>query len=445
VSSSSRSLTFHFLFAISLSGVLGCSGGGQSSPPGPPPNPVTIFTLSLPDGIQNQSYSQVLLASGGTGTLSWRVSSGSPPAGMNLSAAGVLSGTPTASGIFNFTVQVTDSSNPPQSATQPLALRIAAPLVISTTVLPAGSTSVFYNQQLAATGGTGSITWSGSPRPPGGLLLTSTGLLFGFPFLAGNQPMNVTATDAGIPQQSVTQLVQFSVAPGPVSVATTLLPSGTVNVPYNIQILAVGGQQNFTWSLQSGALPGGLEFLAPPALIIGTPSVVGSFNFTLLATDSSGASASRSFTLDILASQPRNDSIAAATPLLNGIARASISPLDNPLGTLAPDNDFYRLTAPGGAVVLVEVFPQNSAVFLDPVIEILDSSGARLSSCRAPGSSSDFTASCMNDDVEIGNLGSQLFLRVPPGPTLTFFLRVLDFRGDARPDFVYDMFVRGAN
>jgi hypothetical protein len=42
---------------------------------------------------------------------------------------------------------------------------------------------------------------------------------------------------------------------------------------------------------------------------------------------------------------------------------------------------------------------------------------------------------------------SKLNLKVPDansGP-LTFYVRVLDFRGDARPDFVYTISVSGAN
>ncbi len=53
----------------------------------------------------------------------------------------------------------------------------------------------------------------------------------------------------------------------------------------------------------------------------------------------------------------------------------------------------------------------------------------------------------MNDDFTSGSLEAKLLLQVPSsasGP-LTFFVRVLDFRSDARPDFLYNISISGAN
>lgn len=55
------------------------------------------------------AFSQTLVASGG-GTLTWTVTAGSLPAGISLSTGGVLSGTPTATGSYSFTVTVTNSA-----------------------------------------------------------------------------------------------------------------------------------------------------------------------------------------------------------------------------------------------------------------------------------------------------------------------------------------------
>ncbi len=74
---------------------------------------LTITTASpLPNGQVGVSYGPVSMeAAGGTGALTWTINSGSPPLpnGMTLTAGGVLSGTPTESGTFNFTIRVTDS------------------------------------------------------------------------------------------------------------------------------------------------------------------------------------------------------------------------------------------------------------------------------------------------------------------------------------------------
>lgn len=61
-----------------------------------------------------------------TGPLSWSVTSGSLPPGLSLSAAGVVSGTPTAVGTAEpVTVQAVDSGTPPKFATAALTVTIS--------------------------------------------------------------------------------------------------------------------------------------------------------------------------------------------------------------------------------------------------------------------------------------------------------------------------------
>jgi hypothetical protein len=77
------------------------------------PETLTITTTSLPDGQVGVAYSETLQASGGVTPYSWAVISGSLPAGLSLnSSTGEISGTPTAYGTSNFTVEVTDSDRP---------------------------------------------------------------------------------------------------------------------------------------------------------------------------------------------------------------------------------------------------------------------------------------------------------------------------------------------
>ncbi|MBM7093427.1 putative Ig domain-containing protein, partial [Streptomyces sp. S12] len=72
---------------------------------------VTVAPATLPNGGIAQAYSQTITASGGTPGYSFAVTAGALPAGVTLNAAtGTLSGTPTASGTFNFAVIATDSS-----------------------------------------------------------------------------------------------------------------------------------------------------------------------------------------------------------------------------------------------------------------------------------------------------------------------------------------------
>ncbi len=68
---------------------------------------LTIVTALLPNGTQNTAYSQTLAAAGGSGNYTWTITGGALPTGLSLTG-NTISGTPTNSGEFNFTVQVSD-------------------------------------------------------------------------------------------------------------------------------------------------------------------------------------------------------------------------------------------------------------------------------------------------------------------------------------------------
>ena len=83
---------------------------------------LAISTASLPSENLYAGKSQTLTASGGTGPYSWRPVGGALPTGLTLSTAGVISGVPTDTGPFTFTVMVEDSSNPVLTATQSFSI-----------------------------------------------------------------------------------------------------------------------------------------------------------------------------------------------------------------------------------------------------------------------------------------------------------------------------------
>lgn len=70
---------------------------------------ITITNATLPIGQWGAFYSHTFGATGGTGTNSWDIHSGSLPSGLTLSSAGALTGTPnTTFGHFNFIIRATD-------------------------------------------------------------------------------------------------------------------------------------------------------------------------------------------------------------------------------------------------------------------------------------------------------------------------------------------------
>jgi len=77
--------------------------------PGNQPS-LQITTGSLPQAQQGSTYSQSFTATGGTTPYSWSISAGTPPPGLTMNSNGDLSGMPTTTGTFNFTVMVADAS-----------------------------------------------------------------------------------------------------------------------------------------------------------------------------------------------------------------------------------------------------------------------------------------------------------------------------------------------
>lgn len=89
-----------------------------------PPPPLSVATSTLQVGTVNQGYNQTLAASSGTPPYTWSLTGGSLPFGLSLAPSGLISGTPVATGTYNFMVKVVDSSTPQQSATANLSITI---------------------------------------------------------------------------------------------------------------------------------------------------------------------------------------------------------------------------------------------------------------------------------------------------------------------------------
>ncbi|MDQ2775354.1 MAG: S8 family serine peptidase [Acidobacteriota bacterium] len=191
--------------------VLGASFKATGASAGP-----TITTTSLPNGTQNTAYSLTLAATGGTTPYTWAVITGTLPTGLSLNTStGVISGTPTASGTSNFTVQVTDSNA--KKATQALSLLInAAGPTITTTSLPNGIQNTAYSATLAATGGTTPYTWAVTAGTlPTGLSLTAgTGVISGTPTASGTSNFTVQVTDSNATKATQALSIVISAASG---------------------------------------------------------------------------------------------------------------------------------------------------------------------------------------------------------------------------------------
>uniref|UniRef100_Q023T9 Ig family protein n=1 Tax=Solibacter usitatus (strain Ellin6076) TaxID=234267 RepID=Q023T9_SOLUE len=264
----------------------------------------TVTTTSLPNATAGTPYVQALQASGGTGALTWKISAGALPSGITLGTDGTVSGTPIlAGGPVTFSVSVTDSSSPVQTAQASLSLTvIAGTLTITTTSLPTAMVGVPYSAALTASGGILPYSWSiVSGRLPGGFTFDASGVIGGSAQFT--DPANVTfrVTDSSSPAKSVTAAFNLDILPPGFAILTTSLPDGQAGVPYAVQIQSAGGVTPYSWTVTSGQFPAGISLDPSTGLVSGTATAAGSGTVTIRATDSSSPRqvATRGLTLTI--------------------------------------------------------------------------------------------------------------------------------------------------
>jgi len=306
---------------------------------------LSITTASLPSGLLKSAYAPfTLAATGGSDntanyTWTWAAASGSSlPAGLALSKAGVISGTPTAGGTFSVAVTVADSvSN--SNATATLSITVAYPaLSITTTSLPNGILNTAYSSYtLTATGGsdsTANYTWSwaaasGSTLPPG-MSLSSAGVLSGTPTSGGAYNVVIAVADS-VSKTNTSVPLTFNVGFTTLVISTKSLPAGFYNTTYGpVTLAATGGSGNsanytWTWAAASGStLPGGLT-LSKAGVVSGSPTATGPFSVVVTVADSvsktnTQATLSLSVTFATL-------SITTASPLPSGVLNATYGPV----------------------------------------------------------------------------------------------------------------------
>jgi prepilin-type N-terminal cleavage/methylation domain-containing protein len=254
-----------------------------------------VGTTSLPGGQIGVEYpATAVLATGGTPPFVW--SEVGLPYGLTIdSGTGTVAGTPTEAGTFEVLIEITDATGTTSAASYSIVID-AALTIAGPDTLPAGQVGLAYpSTPVSSSGGTLSYTWSATGLPPGLAISAETGVISGSPTVVGQFTVDVSVTDA----LSVTAARRYDLTVvAPLSISTTALPDGTLDVAYPAtSLVAVGGQSPHTWS-ESG-LPDGLTIASTTGVITGTPRATGVATVVISVTDAAGATATRSFSITI--------------------------------------------------------------------------------------------------------------------------------------------------
>jgi|GEM_PF-1758525 len=286
--------------AFSGTVVVTLTGAGQSGSAqltinfniaGPPSLPISLTISPLPTSSVSGTLSRTISATGGTGAISYNVQSGSLPPGISLSG-GVLSGTYSSAGSFNFTIRATDSVG--ATADLLLAVVVNPPVTIQTSSLPGGWVSKNVSGNVSFSGGTSPVTVQvvGGAMPTG-VSLGGDGSFGGSLGAAGSFMVSIRATDAvgSFDTRSYTIDVRPQMQLGP----SGNLPAATVGAPYSVGVGATTNASAPNISMGMSAVPGGLSF--GNGVLSGKPTTVGTYNFGFTATTSDGETASTEITL----------------------------------------------------------------------------------------------------------------------------------------------------
>ena len=266
------------------------------------PKPHLGWTSSF-DMIEGVESSQTPYMSG-LGTITYELVGGSLPSGVSWGSSTGLcfSGTPTEVGTFNPVIRATNEYGY-NDLTFTLNVSDGSP-EISTAYPYGGFCGVPYSAlQLEAKGLT-PMTWSweaalGSELPAGLTLDPSKGTISGTPEKEGRYYVKVTATNS---RGSDSKILSFPIESGaPLIGDYYSLADGYLGESYSASITSSGATP-VAYALQKGSLPPGLT-LSEDGTIGGTPTQVGTYSFTINATNSYGTG-TRDLTLTVTDGTP---------------------------------------------------------------------------------------------------------------------------------------------
>ncbi|HEY1239799.1 MAG TPA: Ig domain-containing protein, partial [Bryobacteraceae bacterium] len=273
----------------------------------------------LDRGTEGASYFAYVYSYGGhdiSYTKHWTLLAGALPPGLamvDMATDLVFRGRldPGSHGTYQFQVKVDDGFSYPDSAL--IVINVfpgrTHPLKITTSTLPMVIEGAQVNFSVAASGGTGSYTWSAVSNPPPGLSLSASGALTGTATKAADAAYTFSVRVRDSAGATDTVSVDMRVDPrvgSPLHFnSTAAIPTGYAGYPFTASIQPLGGTPPYKITLDksSPSMPSGLR-LTDQGLLTGVPENAESTNLIFLVTDSKGRTSTATLALQVSGKKP---------------------------------------------------------------------------------------------------------------------------------------------
>ena len=240
----------------------------------PPPPPV-ITSATTATGVYGSLFN--FQVTGSNNPTSYTASG--LPAGLSMDTSmGLISGTPTVTGTFNASVNAINAGGT-GTASFTVTILPSPPPVLTSSSVATGTSGYAFAYQITASN---SPTSYGANGLPSGLSVnTSTGLISGTPTVIGTSSPSISASNLfGTGSASLT----IAIVPPPPVITSATAATGTNGNAFTYQITA----SNNPASYGASGLPVGLAVNPGTGLITGTPTISGSFNASVTATNDGG-------------------------------------------------------------------------------------------------------------------------------------------------------------
>lgn len=255
---------------------------------------------------RTEAVSKQLYAVGGQLPVSWTASG--LPAGLSISAAGLVTGTPTTLQTVTVTVTATDRAGLSDVCT--FSWTVATPLVVTNPGAQSGRTGTAVSLAAAATGGVAPLTWTAAGLPTGLTVNAANGTISGTPTTAQSATVTLTATDSKGKAVPVTFAWQVLT---PVVMADPGPQTASTNVSFSMPAAGVsGGAAPYTW--RATGLPAGLSINAATGVVSGTATQGTRYLTTLYVADAAGMEVGTAVVFRVTASLPTDLQVTAPSP-----------------------------------------------------------------------------------------------------------------------------------